>query len=78
MFAFLGFDFYWAKTQREFRTVKRRTSAKKFRVLLSTLKEWLRDNRNRRLRWLGEGLAAKFQGHWSYYGLIGSSQSLQT
>jgi len=78
VFAFLGFDFYWAKTRREFRTVKRRTSKKKFRASLSALKEWLRDNRNRRLRWLGEGLAAKFQGHWNYYGVIGNSHSLQT
>jgi len=77
-FAFLGFDFYWAKTRREFRTVKRRTSKKKFRASLAALKDWLRSNRNRRLRWLGEGLAAKFQGHWNYYGVIGNSQSLQT
>jgi hypothetical protein len=35
-------------------------------------------NRNRRLRWMGEGFAAKFQGHWNYYGVIGNSHSLQT
>jgi hypothetical protein len=29
------------------------------------------------LRWLGERLCAKFQGHWNYYGVISNSPSLQ-
>lgn len=61
VFVLLGLDFYWAKTRREFRTVKRRPRAKKFRGSLAAHKNWLRDNRSRRLRWLGEALAAKFQ-----------------
>ncbi|MBK8479208.1 MAG: group II intron reverse transcriptase/maturase [Opitutaceae bacterium] len=76
-FTFLGFDFYWGNTRRDFRTVKRRTSKKKVRVAFAALSEWLRANRNRRLRWLGEGLCAKFQGHWNYFGVIGNSRSLQ-
>jgi group II intron reverse transcriptase/maturase len=76
-FGFLGFDFYWAKTRRGFRTVKRRTSKKKLRASLAALQEWMRENRNRHLRWLAERLRAKFQGHWNYYGVIGNSKSLQ-
>jgi group II intron reverse transcriptase/maturase len=75
-FTFLGFDFYWANTRRGFRTVKRRTSRKKFQAALTALKDWLRQNRHQRLRWLGEKLRAKFQGHWNYYGVIGNSCSL--
>jgi hypothetical protein len=77
VFTFLGFDFYWANTRRTFRTVKRRTNKKKFRVSLAALQEWLRENRSQRLRWLGERLCAKFQGHWNYYGVISNSPSLQ-
>jgi group II intron reverse transcriptase/maturase len=77
VFTFLGFDFYWAKTRREFRTVKRRTSKKKFRASLAALQEWLRENRSQRLRWLGEKLRAKIRGYWNYYGVISNSPSLQ-
>lgn len=76
-FTFLGFDFYWANTRRQFRTVKRRTNAKKFRTSLTAMNEWLRENRNRRLRWLGEHLGAKLRGYWNYYGVIGNSQRLK-
>jgi hypothetical protein len=77
MFSFLGFDFFWANTRRSFRTVKRRTSKKKLRASLAALQEWMRKNRNRRLRWLGEKLRAKFRGHWNYYGVIGNAKSLK-
>jgi group II intron reverse transcriptase/maturase len=76
-FTFLGFDFYWANTRRGFRTVKRRTNKKKFRASLAAMKAWLRENRSQRLRWLGERLRSKFQGHWNYYGVIGNSQGLK-
>ena len=77
VFTFLGFDFSWARTRRRFRTVKRRTSKKKFRASLAALQEWLRNNRSRRLRWIGEKLGAKFRGYWNYYGVISNSPSLQ-
>jgi len=77
VFTFLGFDFYWAKTRRGFRTVKRRTNAKKLRTSLASFKEWLQAHRHQRLRWLGEKLAAKFRGYWNYFGVIGNSKSLQ-
>lgn len=77
MFTFLGFEFYWAKTRRGFPTVKRRTSKKKFAASLHNLKDWLKKNRSRPLRWLGQKLAMKLRGHWNYYGVIGNSKSLE-
>jgi group II intron reverse transcriptase/maturase len=77
VFTFLGFDFYWANTRRKFRTVKRRTNAKKFRVALAALREWLQKHRHQRLRWWGDQLRAKLQGYWNYYGVIGNSHCLQ-
>jgi RNA-directed DNA polymerase len=77
-FTFLGFDFYWASTRRDFRTVKRRTNRKKFGASLAALKEWLRNNRSQRLRWLGEQLRAKFRGYWNYYGVISNSRRLES
>ena len=77
VFTFLGFDFYWANTRRKFRTVKRRTNAKKFGVALAALREWLQKHRHQRLRWWGDKLRAKLQGYWNYYGVIGNSHQLQ-
>ena len=75
-FTFLGFEFYWGRTRRKFPTVKRRTSKKKFRGALVALKEWLKRNRSRGMRWIIGELKAKYRGHWNYYGVIGNSWSL--
>ena len=74
-FTFLGFDFHWAKGQRNpnYRVVKRSTSAKKFRAGLAALKEWLKKARSTPLRELIATLGRKLQGHWNYYGVIGNS-----
>jgi RNA-directed DNA polymerase len=77
MFRFLGFEFYWARTRRDFPTVKRRTSRKKLRSSLAALKEWLKTNRSRGMRWIIEELKAKYRGYWNYYGVIGNSRGLQ-
>ena len=74
-FTFLGFDFYWAKGQRNpnYRGVKRSTNAKKFSGGLAALKDWLKKARSMPLCDLIPILKAKLQGHWNYYGVIGNS-----
>jgi len=75
-FAFLGFDFYWARTRKGNSTVKRRTSKKKFKASLASLKEWMRNNRSRPLKELADTLKRKFTGYFNYYGVIGNSERL--
>jgi len=75
-FTFLGFEFYWANTRQGKKTVKRRTSKKKFRAALAALKDWLNKNRSRPLKELAVTLRRKFIGYYNYYGVIGNSDRL--
>ena len=75
-FTFLGFEFHWAKTKKGRPTVRRRTSKKKFRASLRNYTEWLKKNRSRPLKWIGEKLSLKLRGYWNYYGVMGNSRSL--
>jgi RNA-directed DNA polymerase len=77
-FTFLGFDFYWARSQRNPRyvMVKRRTNRGKFRNSLKAMKEWIRKVRCRKLSELLVVLRRKLLGYRNYYGVIGSSQML--
>jgi len=73
---FLGFEFYWAKTRKGKKTVKRRTSKKKYRASLLNLKEWLRNNRSRPLKELAATLRRRYRGYFNYYGVIGNSDRM--
>lgn len=53
-----------------------RTSKKKFRVALASLKDWLGKNRCLPLKVLAVILRHKFIGYYNYYGVIGNSRSL--
>jgi group II intron reverse transcriptase/maturase len=77
-FTFLGFDFYWARClkKRSHMQVKRKTSKKKFRAALASLRAWIIKHRHRPLRWVIEQLRSKFRGHWNYYGVIGNAPRL--
>ena len=75
-FTFLGFDFYWARTRKGGRTVKRRTNAKKMNESLHKMKNWIRDNHSSTLKKLCESLKRKLQGHNNYYGVIGNAKSV--
>ena len=74
-FTFLGFDFYWARTKRNPKTmvVKRRTNRKKFQASLLALKEWIKRARSLKLRELLTALRRKLRGYWNYYGVLGNS-----
>lgn len=75
-FTYLGFDFYWARTRRNKRTVKRRTNKQKYRSALQSLKTWIKGERHTPLKRLKNSLRGKFQGHFNYYGVIGNSRML--
>ena len=68
-FTFLGFDFYWAPSQRNPRNivVKRKTNKKKFRASLRRMKEWIMKARNWPLKMILSSLRKKLSGYWNYY-----------
>ena len=76
-FEFLGFEFRWAVDRKGRDLIKRRTSRKRLRKSIRTLKEWVRKNRSWRLRKLFWKLNAKLRGYYNYYGIIGNARSLK-
>jgi len=75
-FDFLGFEFRWEASRKGQQSVKRRTSRKKLQASARRFTEWIKENRHQKIRKLMKTLAAKYQGYWNYYGLIGNSDSL--
>jgi RNA-directed DNA polymerase len=75
-FDFLGFEFRWEASRKGQPIVKRRTSRKKLQASVRRFTEWIKENRHQKVRKLMKTLAAKYQGYWNYYGLIGNSDSL--
>ena len=77
-FDFLGFECRWGKTRNGVDSIKLRTSRKKLRKSLSEFREWMREHRNKRLRWIFDKVTSKLLGYYNYYGVMGNSPSLKT
>ncbi len=76
-FDFLGFEFYWQPDRRGQPRVKRRTATKRYLAAMQRMRDWIKENRSRPQRKLLRTLAAKLQGTWNYYGLIGNYRRLR-
>ena len=75
-FDFLGFEFSWGVSRKGKPIVKRRTARKKWRGGIQRMKEWIKTDRNQKIRRLMKTLAAKLRGTWNYYGIIGNSRRM--
>ena len=77
-FDYLGFTHYWMTTVHGKRSMRRKTSRKKFRQKVQALKQWLKVMRHRLpLPDLWERLKAKVRGHYAYYGVSFNFGALQ-
>jgi group II intron reverse transcriptase/maturase len=76
-FDFLGFEFYWQADRKGKPRVKRRTATKKWRAGMERMREWIKEQRHQPLGQLMKTLAAKLQGTWNYYGLIGNYRRMK-
>ena len=76
-FDFLGFEFYWQPDRQGKPRVKRRTATKKWLAGMQRMRQWIKENRHRKLPKLLQQLRAKLQGTWNYYGLIGNYRRMQ-
>jgi len=75
-FDFLGFTFYWGKTQNNGYAVNKKTAAKKFRRSLKQIQAWCKMNRHQPIAWLCNKLGEKLDGHYAYYGTTGNYKSI--
>ncbi|MBU7008887.1 group II intron reverse transcriptase/maturase, partial [Peptococcaceae bacterium DYL19] len=75
-FDFLGFEFRWQVSHRGKDIIKKRTSRSKMRKSLASVRQWCKENRNKRLPNLFSMLNAKLRGYYNYYGVIGNYASL--
>jgi len=77
-FDFLGFTHYWGKSRKKNPTLRRKTSAKKFRKACKEMSQWLRQVRSTsKLKDWWPTLQAKLRGHYQYYGISGNSRLIQ-
>jgi RNA-directed DNA polymerase len=73
-FDFLGFTFRWGKDR--WKTLKIRTSKKKFKKSYEAFKAWLKENRSLKKKTLFKKLNQKLRGYYNYYGIKGNSESI--
>lgn len=74
---FLGFEFRWGRSRQGKNIIKQRTSTSKFRKALTTFKEWCKEVKNKRLRWIFPKVNAKLRGYYGYYGVTFNGKRLK-
>jgi group II intron reverse transcriptase/maturase len=75
-FDFLGFTHYCSKSRQGRFRMKRKTANKKFRAKLIEMNQWVKHNRNHRLKDLIAMLNVKLSGHFRYYGITDNFNSI--
>lgn len=53
------------------------TSKKKFKSSVQKIKQWIKSNRNQRIRKIIDLLNKKLKGYYNYYGVIGNRMMLE-
>lgn len=76
-FDFLGFTHYWAKSQKGYKVIKRRTSKKKMHKVIQNLRECCKENRHLKLKDQYKLLSSKLRGLYQYYGIRGNFLALK-
>ncbi len=76
-FDFLGFTHYWAKSQRGYWVIKRKTARKRQRRSIKALWKWCKQNRHLPIEEQYQKLCQKLRGHYQYYGIRSNSRQLE-
>jgi len=76
-FDFLGFTHYWAKSQKGYPVVKRKTSSKKMQVVLKDFYDTCMKHKHEKLKDQCKLLASKLRGRYRYYGIRGNFVSIR-
>jgi len=75
-FDFLGFTHYCSKNHKGIFRVKRKTSAKKFKQKLESMKTWIKINRHMEQETFLRIVRSKLVGHYRYYGITDNSRAI--
>jgi group II intron reverse transcriptase/maturase len=75
-FDFLGFTHFLGESRKGKLVLKRKTSSKKLTLALTKIHDWIKCNRNRKLKELIFDLNRKLRGHYSYYGITFNSKGI--
>lgn len=75
-FTFLGFTHYCTTTRDGRFMVRMKTSSKKIRNAIVSMKNYLKFNRIKKLSQIEEGVAIRLTGHYNYYGVSGNFESI--
>ena len=78
-FTFLGFTFYCSENaNKSFYRCKVKTSSKKLRSKINSIKEWIKRNRTMPLKELIKKVNQKLRGHYQYYGVTDNIRSMKS
>ena len=76
-FDFLGFTFYWGKSQRGYTIPQLKTKAKAMRSKLNKMTKWIKEVRNQKpLKEIWKTFQAKIRGHIEYYNVSHNSREV--
>lgn len=76
-FDFLGFTHYMGKSRKGRTVLLRKTSSKKFHAAIKRMREWLRNNRHKKVGELIGEMNQKLRGHYGYYGITFNSRAIE-
>ena len=76
-FDFLGFTHYWARSQRGYWVIKRKTKRKKMHAAIKAMWQWCKRNRHRPIKEQWQKLGQKLRGHYQYFGIRGNFESME-
>ena len=74
---FLGFTHYCSKAKDGRFRVKRKTSRKKKSMKIKEYKIWIKENRNKELKYIIKKTNEKLRGHYQYFGITDNSKMLE-
>ncbi|MCP4102617.1 MAG: group II intron reverse transcriptase/maturase [Lentisphaerae bacterium] len=77
-FDFLGFTHFLGKSRKAFKILKRKTSKKKLNVALDKILNFIKVNRNSKLKELIAKINVRLRGHYNYYGITFNSKGINS
>ncbi len=78
-FNFLGFSFYWGRSQKGCKIPKVKTEGKRLRAKLKKVNEWAKSVRHKGdTRTIWKSFCKKLQGHIQYYGVSFNTKRVET
>lgn len=75
-FVLLGFQLFWAKSERGYWVIKVETAPTRFTRTLHRLSEWCRQHRHLPVVEQWKKLSQSLMGHFSYFGVVGNAGRL--